>query len=510
MARPLRRRAAFLLQSTWSTRCGGFATRCLTSGARPAAILNTMTISAAEAVPPINNNSSKTKNTTTTLRKQRKQQKKSRCIRPSARAKIERALAPAVTYAACALDPAFLHALVNDESKNASSFRRDLSGHLRCALLRLDVDDPGAHECDGGVCCRVPQCRRSAVRMGLCPGHAVETIDRMLASPNPTRLLSDPAHRASLQTWFLERGDMASARRLRFWYQVVDYKASCGAPIRRQRCASIYAKYSAGAGSCGNLLERLLEGGRGPVGGGRGSHGEDTGLCASKASVIRGASALHRGDDDNLPVQDVRIGHRSHRQRQPQQMQQQQKDEVEEEGQQEHLRHEALERALLNAHAQVQKELVHEIMRGFLPSRAFETHIQGLRETLCSPRNGRAARFEWRLPGDTRIERRKDEDEEKKKEAGAGGPGRGSRHSSFSSATTASSDTDVGSTPRRSDMSTATATTSWVSSAAVSTAASPRWEDEDDDIFCEDDEGPRDSAALFGALPLDLSALPRK
>ena len=113
---------------------------------------------------------------------------------------------------------------------------------------------------------------------------------------------------------------------------------------------------------------------------------------------------------------------------------------------------------------------------------------------------------------------------EEKAEEEARCAGRGSRHSSFSSATTAGYDTDVGSTPRRSDMSTATATTSWASSAPTSVAASPRWGDDcDEDEFDDFDEGPGNSggggggggdggagSVLLGALPLNLSALRKK
>ena len=143
-------------------------------------------------------------------------------------------------------DKTFMKTLVLNDSWQFCKHRRELSNHLRCVLLELNIPEPGSHTVVGGVCCQMHGCRRSAVRGGLCPGHGLQMVDRLKTSHCDAFVLNDPIHRSSLQKWLIKHGDRMNARRLRFWCAVEDFK-TCNrrGKVRGERAQMIYKKYIA-------------------------------------------------------------------------------------------------------------------------------------------------------------------------------------------------------------------------------------------------------------------------
>jgi len=98
----------------------------------------------------------------------------------------------------------FITWLCNNESTQTSMYRNEIAGHLKCTLLQLGAStDPGSHSVKGGFNCRAAGCRRSAVRDGMCTGHALEELAHMQRIPNPHTFLTNPVHRTSLLEFFI-------------------------------------------------------------------------------------------------------------------------------------------------------------------------------------------------------------------------------------------------------------------------------------------------------------------
>ena len=90
-------------------------------------------------------------------------------------------------------DRKFITWLCNNESTQTSMYRNEIAGHLKCTLLQLGAStDPGSHSVKGGFNCRAAGCRRSAVRDGMCTGHALEELAHMQRIPNPHTFLTNP------------------------------------------------------------------------------------------------------------------------------------------------------------------------------------------------------------------------------------------------------------------------------------------------------------------------------
>ena len=160
-----------------------------------------------------------------------------------------------VDYATAISNKQFVTWLCNNESKDAANARRNIAGHLRCTLLQLGASDPGAHAVQGGFCCRVAGCRRSAVRNGICVGHGLKDLQDVYQHPNPHIFMTDPTHRSCVMRWFVDRGDHMSMKKLRFCYQMDLFKQCCSPAIRKKRCACIFDKYSRPSGQCMGVID---------------------------------------------------------------------------------------------------------------------------------------------------------------------------------------------------------------------------------------------------------------
>ena len=95
----------------------------------------------------------------------------------------------------------------------------------------------------GGKRCRKPGCRFTAYSGQYCDKHSVENYERMIRDPELYKFLSDPIHRAHLQSWFLRRNDNVNVNRMLLWYAIDNFKACSSPSLRERRSCKIYHRY---------------------------------------------------------------------------------------------------------------------------------------------------------------------------------------------------------------------------------------------------------------------------